>query len=150
MVGFSKWQSEVEGHCLATPQIKQGKSHPTFMPGPPQENAHIWFSEKNRGWEQKGLRLIQFLSFSQHSSRGSSIPPHPKLCIMPWHHLLFHHLLRVNMRSVLKHICQSSSDPLQRLHKVKSLPALIFRVIFPLQQCDFLPKIHGRRCFILI
>lgn len=90
MVGFSKWQSQVEGHCLVVPQSKQGKSHATFMPGPSQENAHIWFSEKNRAWEQKGLRLfIQFLEFSQHSSHGRSILPHPKLCTMSCCHLLF-------------------------------------------------------------
>lgn len=67
--------------------------------------------------------------------------------VLPSH---FHHLLRANMRSVLRHNCQSSSDPPQRFHKVKSLPALTFRVMFPLQQCDFLPKIHGRQCCILI
>lgn len=56
----------------------------------------------------------------------------------------FHHLLRANVRFVLRHICESSSDPPQRFHKVQSLPVLTFRVMFPLQQCDFLPKIRGR------
>lgn len=43
-------------------------------------------------------------------------------------------------RPALRHTCQASSAPPLMLHKVKSLPALKLRVMFPLQQCDFLPK----------
>lgn len=131
------------------PQSKQDKSHPSFMPGPSQEKAHTWFSGKNRAWEQKGLRLtvpsIFPTLFSWQLRPTSPQALHDGMVSSP-----LHHLLRANVRSVLRHICQSSSDPPQRLHKVKSLPVLTLRVMLPLQQCDFLPKIHGRQCFILI
>lgn len=131
------------------PQSKQGKRYPAFMPGTSQENVHIWSSGKNRGWEQKRL-YKQFLAF-----------PNPLLMAAPsLHHftpssawccgaISFSPLSQGKWEICLRHICQSSSDPPQRLHKLKSLPALAFRVTFPLQHY-FLPKIHGRQCFILI
>lgn len=53
-------------------------------------------------------------------------------------------------RPALKHTCQASSASPLILQKVKSLPALRLRVMFPLQQCDFLPKIHERWSFVFI
>jgi len=129
----------------------KGISHPTFLPGPSQENA-LKFSLLGRTGtaSRRAQDFFTVPVITPHPSGGSSIPASPQALhdalVPPPHHCL----LRANLRCALRHICQTSSYPPLMLHKVKSLPALRLRVMFPLQQCDFLPKIHGRQCFVFI